>query len=88
MHVSSKKGTSKRSKTSATKKSKSAKQKDASQELHPCTKCKKQLKTEASLKKHLLLHDKRAGEDRERKYVCNICDRGTLLWIFIYYLPK
>ncbi|XP_061387098.1 zinc finger protein 91-like [Musca vetustissima] len=61
---------------SSTKKSNESKQKSESQESFPCTQCKKQLKTEASLKKHLLLHEKKANEDRDRKYVCNVCDRG------------
>ncbi|XP_073831475.1 uncharacterized protein [Musca autumnalis] len=70
------KKTKKQKSKKSPKKSSESKQKNESQEPFPCTLCKKQLKTEASLKKHLQLHEKKAGEDRDRKYVCNICDRG------------
>lgn len=47
------------------------------EQLYPCERCKRKLKSKLSLKKHLEMHAKRDNE--EPKFVCNICDRGKIL---------
>lgn len=45
------------------------------EQLYPCDRCKRKLKSKLSLKKHLEMHAKRDSEDP--KFICNICDRGN-----------
>lgn len=47
------------------------------EQLYPCGRCKRKLKSKISLRKHQEMHSKRDNE--EPKFVCNICDRGKYI---------
>lgn len=56
------------------------------EQLYPCDRCKRKLKSKLSLKKHQEMHAKRDSEDP--KFVCNVCDRGNKICTFNNTLTK